>query len=164
MESRLQCVFVEHGPHGSSKFHRSIAGEFYQRSRLPGRLFRNIAGLVNVNKKRWKDPPCSMGTSTISMASYSSSQTVTVITRGYYTCRVGEIQSKYDQEQQNPNIPIRSPTKGCDSQQLEWIIPCLLVIHPIELYIRQYPPLPPSDRSARWCPSLLGDVRRLGHN
>ena len=104
------------------------------------RLFRNIPSLVNVNKKRWKIIMFNGKKTTISMASDSSSQTVTVITRWYYKCRVGEIQSKYDQEQQKPNIPIRSPTKGCDSQQLEGIISCLWVIHPIELYIRQYPP------------------------
>ena len=28
--------------------------------------------LVNVNKKLWKDPPCSMGKSTISMAIFNS--------------------------------------------------------------------------------------------
>ena len=31
----------------------------------------NIPGLVNVNKKRWKDPPFSMGKSTISTGSFS---------------------------------------------------------------------------------------------
>jgi len=35
-------------------------------------LMPNLPGLVNIEKKRWKDPPFSMGTSTISMVIFNS--------------------------------------------------------------------------------------------
>jgi len=45
-----------------------------------------LPGLVNVNKKRWKDPPCLMGKSTISIA--MASIAFCMFTRGYFpaTC------------------------------------------------------------------------------
>ena len=99
-----------------------------------------------------------MGTSTISMASYSSSQTVTVITRGYYTCRVGESNPSTIKSSRSPISQLGHLQKGVivsswkESSHVCWFFT------PSNCISANIRPRYPSDRSARWCPSLLGDL------
>ena len=82
----------------------------------PEAIFHNIPGLVNVNKKRWKITMLNGKTQLFLWLAIQVRKLSRSLPEG--TTHV-ELWKSNPSTIKSSRSPIRSPTKGCDSQQLE---------------------------------------------